>query len=160
MNLINNYSLILARRLLIEGAKVKAIIDESIRTDVDSNLLEIVSYMGVDIIENSKVVDLYGNERIESIDVEYKEDKSIKNIQCDSLILTVGYFPEIAFIRKHNIGIDEKKNIIINNYETTTTGIFACGTVLTKEKEIFKSGEDGYKAGVVVSNYLKLYDYK
>lgn len=151
----SNWSLILAKRLIIEGAKVKAIIEESNKDNLDDELKIISQHMNINIIENTKVVDLYGNERIQSIDIENKIDKSIKNIECDSLVLTVGYFPEISFIRKSNIRIDENRNIVVKNYETNTKGIFVCGTILTRDKEIFKSGEDGYKVGKIVSNYLK-----
>lgn len=153
----NNWSLILATRLIVEGAEVKAIIDKSNKNYLNDRAEKFIKDMNINIIENSRVVELHGNERIESIDVENKEDKSILSIDCDSLILTVGYFPEIAFVRKANIKIDEKRNLIVNNNETSAKGIFACGSVLTRETELFKSGEDGYKVGELVAKYLKKY---
>ena len=153
----NNWSLLLATRLIIEGAKVKAILQKSDKEFLDSREKRFIEHMNINIIKNSRVVDLHGNERIESVDIENKEDKSITNINCDSLILTIGYFPEIAFARKANIDIDEEKNLIVKNNETSVKGIFACGTVLTRDTDIFKSGDDGYKVGQLVSNYLKKY---
>lgn len=155
----NNWSLILATRLIVEGAEVKAIIDKSNKNYLNDRAEKFIKDMNINIIENSRVVELHGNERIESIDVENKEDKSILSIDCDSLILTVGYFPEIAFVRKANIKIDEKRNLIVNNNETSAKGIFACGSVLTRDTELFKSGEDGYKVGELVAKYLKKYLY-
>ena len=151
----NNWSLILATRLIVEGAEVKAIIDKSNKNYLNDRAEKFIKDMNINIIENSRVVELHGNERIASIDVENKEDKSILSIDCDSLILTVGYFPEIAFVRKANIKIDEKRNLIVNNNETSAKGIFACGSVLTRDTELFKSGEDGYKVGELVAKYLK-----
>ncbi|MDY2630355.1 MAG: FAD-dependent oxidoreductase [Clostridium sp.] len=155
----NNWSLILATRLIVEGAEVKAIIDKSNKNYLNDRAEKFIKDMNITVIENSRVVELHGNGRIESIDVENKEDKSILSIDCDSLILTVGYFPEIAFVRKANIKIDEKRNLIVNNNETSAKGIFACGSVLTRDIELFKSGEDGYKVGELVANYLKKYLY-
>ena len=155
----NNWSLILATRLIVEGAEVKAIIDKSNKNYLNDRAEKFIKDMNINIIENSRVVELHGNERIASIDVENKEDKSILSIDCDSLILTVGYFPEIAFVRKANIKIDEKRNLIVNNNETSAKGIFACGSVLTRDTELFKSGEDGYKVGELVAKYLKKYLY-
>ncbi|WP_294363490.1 FAD-dependent oxidoreductase [uncultured Clostridium sp.] len=155
----NNWSLILATRLIVEGAEVKAIIDKSNKNYLNDRAEKFIKDMNINIIENSRVVELHGNERIASIDVESKEDKSILSIDCDSLILTVGYFPEIAFVRKANIKIDEKRNLIVNNNETSAKGIFACGSVLTRDTELFKSGEDGYKVGELVAKYLKKYLY-
>lgn len=155
----NNWSLILATRLIVEGAEVKAIIDKSNKNYLNDRAEKFIKDMNINIIENSRVVELHGNERIASIDVENKEDKSILSIDCDSLILTVGYFPELAFVRKANIKIDEKRNLIVNNNETSAKGIFACGSVLTRDTELFKSGEDGYKVGELVAKYLKKYLY-
>lgn len=155
----NNWSLILATRLTLEGARVKAILDESNKAFLDEKGKRFIKNFDINIIKNSRIVDLHGNERLESIDIEDKECKSISTIECDSLILTVGYFPEIAFVRKANIDIDERRNLVVNDYETSAKGVFACGTVLTRDTEIFKSGEDGYKVGELVSKYLKKYVY-
>ena len=151
----NNWSLILARRLLIEGAKVNAMIDGSNKGFIDESSESFIRGFNINIIKNSRLVDLHGNERIESIDIENNNDGTISSIECDSLILTVGYSPEIQFLRKTNVNIDEKRNIIVNDYETSVSGIYACGTVLTRDTQIFKSGEDGYKVGEIVSNNLK-----
>ncbi|MBD7915143.1 NAD(P)/FAD-dependent oxidoreductase [Clostridium sp. Sa3CUN1] len=155
----NNWSLILARRLLVEGAKVKAIIDGSNKGFLDEKGKDFISGFDINIIKNSRVVDINGNERIGSIDIENNKDGTITKIDCDSLILTVGHFPEVNFIKKANIYLNDKKEILVNNNETSAKGIFACGTVLTKDTEIFKSGEDGFKTGEIVSNYLKKYFY-
>ncbi len=155
----NKWSLLLATRLIVEGAEVKAIINGSKKNILNDKAEKIIKDMDINIIENSRVIELHGNGRIESIDIENKEDKSIVNIDCDALILTVGYFPEISFVRKAKIGIDEKRNLIVNNNETSAKGIFACGSVLTRDTELFNSGEDGYKVGELVSKYLKKYLY-
>ena len=155
----NKWSLLLATRLIVEGADVKAIIDKSNKNDLNDREEKFIKDMNINVIVNSRVVELHGNGRIESIDIENKEDKSIVNIECDSLILTVGYFPEISFVRKSKIEIDEKRNLIVNNNETSVKGIFACGSVLTRDTELFNSGEDGYNVGESVAKYLKKYLY-
>lgn len=155
----NNWSLILARRLLIEGAKVKAIIDNSKNGFLDENSQNFINGFDINIIKNHRVVELYGNERIESIDIKNIEDESITNISCDSLILTVGYCPEISFIRKTNILLKNNSTPIVNNYETSANGIFACGTILNGDKDIFNSGENGIKVGNIVADYIKKYMY-
>ena len=155
----NNWSLILARRLLVEGAKVKAIIDGSNKGFLDDKGKDFIRGFDINIIKNSRVIDIHGNEKVGSVDVENNKDGSITKIDCDSLILTVGHFPEVNFIKKANIALNNKKEILVNNNETSAKGIFACGTVLTRDTQIFKSGEDGYKAAEIVSKYLKKYVY-
>ena len=155
----NKWSLLLATRLIVEGAEVRAIINGSKKNNLNDREEKFIKAMNINVIENSRVIELHGDGRIEKIDIENKEDKSITNIDCDSLILTVGYFPEIAFVRKAKIEIDEKRNLIVNNNETSSKGIFACGSVITRDAMLFNSGEDGYKVGELVAKYLKKYLY-
>ena len=84
----------------------------------------------------------------------------ITTLSCDSLVLTVGYFPEITYARNAKIGMKDNLTLLVNeNYETTAKGIFACGTVLTWDSDIFNSGEVGYKVGEKAADYLKNYIY-
>lgn len=155
----NIHSLILARRLLIEGAKVNAIIESSSDIPLEKDELEIIEGFNINIIKNHRIVELDGNERIENIDIQNINSGSIDKIHCDSLILTVGYYPEISFMRKTNIELGEYEIPVVKNFETSAKGIFACGTLLTRDKNIFNSGENGYMVGQIVSNYLKKYVY-
>lgn len=155
----NDWSLILARRLLIEGARVKAIIDNSKNGFLDEKSSQFINGFDMNIIRNHHVVELYGNERIESIDIKSIEDESVSNISCDSLILTVGYCPEISFVRKTNILLKGYNTLIVNNYETSVNGIFACGTILSRDKDIFNSGANGAHVGKIVADYIQKYMY-
>ena len=155
----SNRSLLVARRLIIEGAKVKAIINSGYSESIDEKFRNFKKDFDINIIENSRVIDLNGNERVRSIDIESNIDDSINTIECDSVILTVGYFPETTFIRKSNIDISDNGEIKTDNYETSAKGIFACGSVLSGEIDMFNSGEEGHIVGSLVSNYLKKYFY-
>lgn len=155
----SNWSLIIARRLLLEGAKVKAIMDDCKEKFLDKIGFEIIKDFNINIIKNHRISEVHGNERIESIDIENMEDGSLQNLKCDSLILTIGYYPNISFIRKANILLKDDNIPLVNNYETSIDGIFACGTVLSGDTGIFNSGENGYYVGKIVSAYLKKYMY-
>ena len=48
---------------------------------------------------------------------------------------------------------------INDNFETSSPGIFACGTLTKGESLIFESGEEGYKVGEIVAKYIKKYVY-
>lgn len=154
----NKWALILARRLIIEGAKIKAIIDNSPNGFTTEEEMDIVEGFDIPIINRSEVIEILGNERIEAVGIQSNEDDSIKNIECDSLILSVGYFPEIDFLRKAKIHLDDNKlQLLINNYETSIKGIYACGTVLNGEGGIDCSGEEGCKVGKIVAEYIEKY---
>lgn len=151
----NKWALILARRLIIEGAKIKGIIDNSPNGFTTEEELDILEGFDIPIVNNSNVIEILGNERIESVRIQSNKDESISNIDCDSLILSVGYFPEIDFLRRANVQLDnEKLQLVTNNYETSIRGVYACGTVLNGENGIDSSGEEGKKVGEIVTEYL------
>ncbi|MDO5780610.1 MAG: NAD(P)/FAD-dependent oxidoreductase, partial [Clostridium sp.] len=77
----------------------------------------------------------------------------INSIECDSLILPVGYLPDNDFIRKMNLIMDGEIIRSENNL-TSVEGIFITGTMRTGAKELFNSGENGFNVGKQVSKYL------
>ncbi|MEG2867686.1 MAG: FAD-dependent oxidoreductase [Terrisporobacter sp.] len=154
----SKWTLILARRLIIEGAKIKAVIDNSSDGFITEEDINIIECFDIPIVNKSNVIEILGNERIEAVGIKSNEDGSIKNIECDSLILSVGYFPEIDFLRKAKVCLDnDKLQLITNNYETSIKGIYACGTVLNGADGIDYSGEEGKKVGGIVAQYLEKY---
>ena len=155
----NNRSLLVAVRLILEGAKIKAIIGSNYNENIDEKFKRYIKAFNINVIDNSKVIELSGDERVRSIDIESNIDNSITTLECDSLILTVGYFPDLNFIRKSNIDLSDSGDLIVNNYEISANGIFACGSVLTGRINLFNNGEEGYKTGVIASSYIKKYFY-
>ena len=86
--------------------------------------MNIIEGFNIDIIKNHRVIDLYGNERIESVDIKNLEDNTVRNIKCDSLVLKIGYNPETSFIRKVNMALDDKGHPIVNeNFKTSEKGV-------------------------------------
>lgn len=154
----SKWALILARRLIVEGASIKAVINNSPNEVITDEELDIIEGFNIPIIEKSNIIEILGDERIGAVKVQNNDDNSITNIECDSLILSVGYFPEIDFLRKARIELDEERlKLVTSNYETSIKGIYACGTVLDGEDGIEVSGAEGLKVGEIVADYLKKY---
>lgn len=152
----NRWALILARRLEIEGGKVSAIIinEDNIFKFTDENK-EILEGFDIDILENTKLLDVYGNKRINKVKVFNEKTNEIKEIPCDSLFLSVGYYPELGMVRSLNIKIDENLNTpYVDNYQTSEKGIFACGNIIYGKKCIEMKDISGFDAGVAASNYI------
>lgn len=151
----NRWSLLLARRLVIEGAKVMAIIDNSTNGFITKEDKELIAGFDIRIIENSNIIELSGKDRIGSVGIQKYDDGSFEEINCDSLILTVGYHPQIQFIKGTNIKVNQLEELVVENYKTSVDGIFACGTVVSGEAGLEVSGKYGKEAGLLVANYLK-----
>lgn len=147
----NIWTLILARRLVIEGANIKGIVTE--RKCFNRDELDIINGFNIPIIYQSEVIEIEGEERINLARVKNIDTDEIISIECDSLVLSVGYFPDTDFIRKMSVIMDG--DIIRNeNNHTSVEGIFICGTMENGINSLFNSGENGYKVGKQVSEYL------
>lgn len=147
------WTYILARRLVIEGAKVKGIVTS--RKRLDEELSKIIDGFNIPVIFNSEVVEVGGSERIEWVRIEncsIKEDSEV--IECDSLILAVGYYPELDYLKNSNIKLNGDY-LYQENYKTSIEDIYCCGTIINGRNGLFSSGEEGYKVGKIVSAELK-----
>lgn len=144
------WSYILARRLVIEGANIKAIV--TTKKVLEEDILEVIDGFDIPVIYNSEVVEVGGSEKIEWVKVSERNDLSnFKIINCDSLILAIGYYPEIDFLKDIEINF-HKTNLPEKDYKTSESNIYCCGTILTKRNGLFNSGEDGYKLGKTLND--------
>ena len=131
-------TLIIARRLLIEGAKIKAIIESSkeLRAKVESSR-RIVEDFNISVLYGYRVGEVIGNERIEGVIVEHIEENfneeccELNEIQCDCLLISVNFLPEKELgdkiglnINKETLGIE-----VDEKYRSNLDGIFAAGGV-------------------------------
>lgn len=150
----SKWAAIVARRLVIEGAKVRAlIIDESETFKYDDEIKEIIDGFNIPIILNGEIIDIYGEGRVQGIKIKVKD--SISSIACDSLILSVGYFPETDLLKRLNITFDEESlSPKINNFMTEKDGIFACGNLIYGLDALKEDGADGLDAGKKVLDYF------
>ena len=146
------WTLILARRLVVEGANIKGIVTE--RKCFNRDELDIVNGFNIPIIYTSEVIEIEGEERVNLAKVKNVETEEITSIECDSLILSVGYLPDNDFIRKMSLIMDGDR-IYSENNKTSVEGIFITGTMEKGITDLFKSGENGFKVGKQVAKYLK-----
>ena len=144
-----------ARRLVIEGGQIQGLIIEK-RDDIDllKKYHEIIDEFDIPIIEEVEIKAVLGEDRVTGIKVRLNDNKE-KTIKCDSLILSVGYFPEIEVLENPEID-DNTKSIKVNNYRTNIDGIFACGNLIYGMKTLDINKEiDGTKLGDIIFEYLK-----
>ena len=108
----------------------------------------------IEWIYTSEVIEIEGEERVNLAKVRNIETEEVTSIECDSLILSVGYLPDNDFIRKMSLMTDGDR-VYSENNQTSVEGIFITGTMEKGIKDLFKSGENGFKVGKQVAEYLK-----
>ena len=152
----SKWGLIVARRLIIEGAEIRAlIIEENDLFKLDDNSKEIIDGFNIPIIMNKKIIEAYGAQRIEGVIISDEEGRDISEIKCDSLLLSVGFFPEIDTIKDTEIEIDNRTNgPKVENYKTSIPGIFACGNMIYGIKALSSEEINGIDAAIEASKYI------
>lgn len=161
--------LIMARRMHLEGAEVKGVIEiNSFSSGLTRNVVQCLDDFDIPLKLNQTITRINGKDRIESVEVS-KVDKNFKpigessyTIKCDTLLLSIGLIPENELSEQTGMAIDNITNgpVVNEARETKVEGIFACGNVLhvhdlvdwvTRESEIAAH----YAAGYIKKNYKR-----
>lgn len=156
--------LIMARRLIIEGAKVKAIVEiMPYPGGKRSNVIECVENFEIPLLLSHTVVDVKGKERLEGVIVCEVDDnkKPIKDtevlIPCDTLLLSVGLQPENDIPLKAGVKVSKYSGApeIDDSFQTNIEGIFACGNLLHAYEWIDEVISESSIAGKNAAEYVK-----
>lgn len=142
------WAFLLARRLVVEGAIVKGIIDMSDNQDLDK-YNNIIEPFDIELIQNVTISEIIGESHINGVVIDNYKDNSKQIISCDSIVLSVAYSPNINIIK--SIESYLKDNIsypVVENFKTSVDGIYACGTVVYGEEIFENSDSEGKKAGL------------
>jgi len=131
--------LIMARRMTLEGAKVKAVVEVMPHSSgLYRNIAQCLEDYDIPLLLRHQIQKVYGKDRIEGVTISQIDDQwrtvegTEKIISCDTLLLSVGLIPENELSEKGNVPLDSgTKGAIVNStMETGIPGIFSCGNVL------------------------------
>lgn len=156
--------LIMARRMTLEGAKVKAVIElMPYSSGLRRNIAECLDDYNIPLKLSYTVIDIKGKERVEGVTIAQvdKNRKVIKGteeyIPCDTLLLSVGLLPENELSRKADVELSKITGgpIVDDNLETNVDGIFACGNVLHVHDLVDYITEESCHAGEEAAEYVK-----
>ncbi|MCR5321730.1 MAG: NAD(P)/FAD-dependent oxidoreductase [Lachnospiraceae bacterium] len=148
--------LIMARRMTLEGAKVKAVAElMPYSGGLKRNIVQCLDDFGIPLLLSHTVVDIKGKERVEAV-VIAEVDGNLKPIpgteeeyKCDTLLLSCGLLPE----NELSIGAGVEMNPVTNgpkvneSMETLVPGIYACGNVLHVHDLVDYVSEEAANAG-------------
>src|SRR6056297_1941167 len=131
--------LIMARRMRLEGADVKAVCEILPYTGgLTRNVVQCLEDYDIPLMLNHTVTKIIGNDRLEAVEIT-EVDENIKPIpetseivEADTLLLSVGLIPENELSKKAEVVLDNRTGgpIVNEGRETNIDGIFACGNVL------------------------------
>lgn len=164
-----NIELVMAVRLIIEGAKVKAVVEREPYPKASKRYsVDCLSVFNIPLKLSHTVLSLKGKERVEGITIaKVDEDNNIiegteEYISCDTILLSVEFSPDSNLLKKANITIcgDNKGPEVNENLETDLEGVYACGDLLYTHEKVDDITLEGYKAGESAAFYIMNKYYK
>ena len=155
--------LIMARRLALEGAEVIACVElMPYSNGLARNIVQCLHDYNIPLLLSHTVTDIVGKGRLEKVVISKVDDNRMPikgteiELECDTLLLSVGLIPENEITREVGINIDTRTKgaFVFENMETSMDGVFACGNVCHVHDLVdFVTGES-QKAGRSAAKYI------
>ncbi len=156
--------LIMARRMTLEGAKVKVVAElMPYSGGLKRNIVQCLNDYGIPLKLSHTVVDIRGKERLEGITLAQVDEKSKpipgteEDYDCDTLLLSVGLIPENELSSGMGVEMDRVTSgpVVNESLETNIPGVFACGNVLHVHDLVDYVSEEAGRAGANAAKYVK-----
>ena len=156
--------LIMARRMTLEGAEVKAVCElMPYSGGLARNITQCLDDFGIPLMLSHTVTRIHGKERLTGVTVSKVDEKrrpipgSEIYFECDTLLLSVGLIPENELTRGAGIGMDGiTGGATVDQYrQTSLKGVFACGNVLHVHDLVDYVSEEAALAGTSAAAHLR-----
>ena len=155
--------LIMARRMTLEGAKVKAVCElMPYSGGLARNIEQCLNDFGIPLMLSHTVVQIHGKDRVSGVTIAKVDEnrKPIKEteqyIACDTLLLSCGLLPENELTKGAGIDMDRITGgaVTDQNRQTSIPGVFACGNVLHVHDLVDYVSDEAEIAGCAAADYL------
>lgn len=156
--------LIMARRMTLEGAKVKVVAElMPYSGGLKRNIVQCLDDYGIPLKLSHTVVEIHGKERVTGITLA-KVDENRRPIpgseeyySCDTLLLSVGLIPENELTGSLDIKMTPVTQgpEVNESLETSREGIFACGNVLHVHDLVDYVTQEACAAGKNAARYVR-----
>lgn len=156
--------LIMARRMTLEGAKVKVVAElMPYSGGLKRNIVQCLDDYGIPLKLSHTVIDIKGKERVEGVTLA-EVDENRKPIEgteefysCDTLLLSVGLIPENEISGSMGVELNPVTSgpKVNERLETTIEGVFACGNVLHVHDLVDFVSEEAAAAGKNAAMYVQ-----
>lgn len=156
--------LIMARRMTLEGAKVEACVElMPYSNGLNRNIVQCLDDYDIPLLLAHTITDIKGKHRLEGVTIQKVDENrnpipgTERDIECDTLLLSVGLIPENEITKNAGIALDPRTSgpLVNEAMETNVKGIFACGNVVHVHDLVDFVSEEGKKAGLSASRFIK-----
>ena len=161
--------LIMARRMTLEGAHVKAVAElMPYSGGLKRNIVQCLDDYGIPLLLSHTVVDIKGKRKLEGVTIAQVDETGTpipgteKYYECDTLLLSCGLIPENELSLTAGIKLNPLTNgpFVNDRMETSAEGIFACGNVLHVHDLVDFVSEEAGHAGESAARFIKTHGAK
>ncbi len=155
--------LIMARRMTLEGAKVKVVAElMPYSGGLKRNIVQCLDDYGIPLKLSHTVVDIEGKEHVSAVTIaEVGPDRkpipgTEERYTCDTLLLSCGLIPENELSRSAGVKMSTVTSgpVVNESLETSIPGVFACGNVLHVHDLVDYVSEEAKRAGQNAVKYI------
>ena len=156
--------LIMARRMTLEGAKVKMVCElMPYSGGLTRNIVQCLDDFGIPLKLSTTVIATHGKDRLEGVTIAKVDERlqpipgTEEYVPCDTLMLSVGLIPENELSKNSGLGLDMITNgPRVDEYrETEHAGVFACGNVLQVHDLVDYVTQESQIAGIGAAKFIK-----
>ena len=156
--------LIMARRMVLEGAKVLGVAElMPYSNGLNRNIVQCLNDYNIPLYLHHTVKQVIGKKRLEKViicevddNLKFIEGKE-KEFDCDTLLLSVGLLPNNPLLEDLGVKIHPRTRgpIVDESLQTSIKGIFACGNSLHVHDLVDFVTSEGSLAGQNAAKYIK-----
>ncbi len=156
--------LIMARRMTLEGAKVKAVCElMPYSGGLARNIEQCLNDFNIPLRLSHTVVEIHGKERLTGVTIARVDEnrrpieETREYIPCDTLLLSCGLIPENELSKSAGLELDRITGgaAVDGGRETEIPGIFACGNVLHVHDLVDYVSEEAVIAGESAVDFIR-----
>ncbi|ETP72857.1 thioredoxin reductase [Lachnospiraceae bacterium JC7] len=156
--------LIMARRMTLEGAKVKVVAElMPYSGGLKRNIVQCLDDYGIPLKLSHTVIDIEGREHITAVTIaEVGPDRkpvpgTEERYTCDTLLLSCGLIPENELSQSAGVEMSRITSgpVVNESLETNIPGVFACGNVLHVHDLVDYVSEEAGRAGLNAVKYVQ-----
>ena len=155
--------LIMARRMTLEGAKVKVVAELlPYSGGLKRNIVQCLDDYGIPLKLSHTVIDIQGKERVTGITLAQVDENrrpipgTEEFYSCDTLLLSCGLIPENELSRGMGVAMSPVTSgpVVNESLETSIPGVFACGNVLHVHDLVDFVSQEAASAGRHAAEYV------
>ena len=155
--------LIMARRLMLEGAEVVGVFELLPHANgLTRNVVQCLHDFDIPLHLSTTVVRIHGSERIEKVSVAPVDEKLRPkldegwDVDCDTLLVSIGLIPDNELARSLGVRLDPVTTgpMVTSQMETSRDGVFACGNTVHIHDLVDWVSQESHLAGAAAGAFV------